>query len=78
MQKALVIRGRLAQKTFVSDDPMPDVEGPAELIVYAEKPMQGPSVSESAFGVFGKAEQLRSADDIESQLQDERGGWNGA
>ena len=36
MDTAIVIHGKIAEKQFVSDEPMPDVEGPAELIVYPE------------------------------------------
>ena len=30
----IVIHGKIAEKQFISDEPMPNVEGPAELIVY--------------------------------------------
>jgi hypothetical protein len=76
MNTALVIRGTFAHRAFVSDEPMPDVEGPAELIVYpaaasAEKP-QGHSM----FSVFGTAPRLRSGEDIDAQIAEERDSWN--
>jgi len=75
MDAAFVIRGKFTKKAFVSDDPMPDVEGPAELIVYPQDPRQKKRTGESMFGSFGKALQLRSAKDIDRQLQDERDSW---
>ena len=78
MDTALVIQGRFANKTFVSDDPMPDVEGPAELIVYSQVPARGDRMAKSMFDFFGKASQLRSAEDIDSQIEEERRSWNGA
>ena len=42
MDTAIVIHGIISAKQFISDEPMPDVEGPAELIVYpkdAAKPI---------------------------------------
>ena len=42
MGAALVIHGKIAERQFISDEPMPDVEGPAELIVYPKNPARGP------------------------------------
>ncbi len=42
MEAAIVIRGVVSKKQFISDEPMPDVEGPAKLIIYlkdATKPI---------------------------------------
>lgn len=76
MDTALIIRGRFANKAFISNDPMPDVEGLAELIVYSKVPAHEER-DESMFDFFGKARQLRSAADIDSQVQEERQAWNG-
>ncbi len=75
MRGPLVIHGKIVNKSFISDDPMPDVEAPAELIVYA------PAGNEtrrrnSMFDVFGKARRLRSAEELDAQLREERNAWN--
>ncbi len=54
MNAALVIRGRFTNKAFVSDDPMQDVEGPAELIVCSQMPAHGGNMGESVSDFFGK------------------------
>lgn len=78
MDKALVIRGRFARKAFVPDGPMPDLEGPAELIVYSGEAAQEQGAGESVFGLFGKANRLRSAEDIDLQIRRERQAWKRA
>ncbi len=78
MNTALVIRGKVYQGTFVSDEPVPDVEAPADLIVY---PQAQPQPEEkrtglSIFDLFGRADHLRSAEEIDAQVRDERS-WGG-
>ena len=34
MSGSLIIRGKVRDQVFVPNEPMPDIEGPAELIVY--------------------------------------------
>lgn len=73
MTQAIVIRGRYAGGAFVPDEPMPAVEGTAELIVF-------PASSESKavpsiFDLFGRADRLRSAADIDAQIREEREVW---
>ena len=75
MDTALVIHGKIAAKQFVSDEPMPDVEGLAELIVYPKAPAQEEKPAISIFDLFGKAEHLRSAEDIDAQIREEREAW---
>jgi hypothetical protein len=74
MNNALVIRGRVLRGAFVSDEPVPDVEAPAELIVYAQAgpPTGGERTGKSIFDLFGKAGHLRSGQEIDAQIQDER------
>ena len=73
MDNALIIRGRIHQRAFVSDEPMPDLEARAELIVY---PQTGPGKDEnpgdSVFRLFGKAARLRSGKEIDAQIREER------
>jgi hypothetical protein len=75
MDAALIIHGKIAEKQFVSDEPMPDVEGPAELIVYPIGAAQQVPKGKSMFEFFGKAPQLRSAEDIDAQVREERDAW---
>jgi hypothetical protein len=72
MVTALVIRGRLTPNGFVADEPLPDVECAAELIVYPASEIVAKIEGGSMFSVFGKAPQLRSAEDIDQQLREER------
>ena len=75
MNTALVIKGKIEERQFVSDEPMPDVEGPAELIVYPKETAQKESPAISIFDLFGKAEHLRSGEDIDAQIREEREAW---
>jgi len=59
----------------VSDEPMPDVEGLAELIVYPKCTSQEDKPAISIFDLFGKADHLRSAEDIDAQIREEREAW---
>jgi hypothetical protein len=73
MTEALVIRGRYQGRTFIPDEPLPEAEGPAELIVFpAVRPAPAPG---SIFDLFGKAPRLRSTEDIEAQVHEERDAW---
>ena len=68
MDAAIVIHGIISAKQFISDEPMPDVEGPAELIVYAKGEIREEVPRVSIFDLFGKAEHLRSAEDIDRRF----------
>jgi hypothetical protein len=71
MSEPLVVRGRYSGHAFIPDGPLPDAEGPAELIITPQAPL----VARSAFESFGKAPRLRSAEDIAAQLREERDAW---
>ena len=71
--KPLVIRGRYQSQAFVPDEPMPQVEGTAELIVFPTD--SGTKLPPSIFDLFGRAPHLRSAEEIERQLREERESW---
>lgn len=71
MNMPLVIHGQYAGQTFVPDEPMPLVEGRAELVVF---PAATPA--SSIFDLFGKAPQLRTAADIDAQVREEREAWD--
>jgi hypothetical protein len=68
MDQALVVRGRYAGRTFIPDDPLPDAEGVAELIITPTPPARAGSVADA----FGTAPRLRSGDDIAAQVRAER------
>lgn len=75
MSEAIVVRGHYAGQAFIPDEPLPLVEGSAELIVF---PRQKPETSAqplSIFDLFGKAPHLRSDENIEAQVREEREAW---
>jgi len=75
MDVAIVIHGIVSERQFISNEPMPDVEGPAELIVFPKEMPQKVKKGTSIFDFFGKAEHLRSAEDIDAQVREEREAW---
>ena len=77
MKGTLIIHGKVRDQVFVPDEPMPKIEGPAELIVYqAVDPRSSDSGARSVFDFIGKTSDPRSADDINAQLSEERDAWN--
>jgi hypothetical protein len=72
METPVVIRGTFSNRTFVPTDPLPEAEGPAELIVHALPPKNArPSIDD----ILGKAKQPRTAEDLDAQLAEERAAW---
>jgi hypothetical protein len=77
MSGNLIIHGKVRDQVFVPDEPMPDIEGPAELVVYpVVEPRPSASGTHSVFDFIGKANEPRSAEDIDAQLCEERDAWN--
>jgi hypothetical protein len=72
MAAALIIHGKIAEKRFISDEPNSDVECPAELIVYQQDAPGRSTTGISIFDLFGKAEHLRSAEDIDAHVREKR------
>lgn len=74
MSDTLIIRGRYTDRTFVPDGPLPDTEGPAELVITpaARAPRSVGSVADA----FGTAPVLRSGDDILAQIRADRDEWD--
>jgi hypothetical protein len=71
MDQILIVRGRYADRTFIPDGPLPDAEGPAELVITpAPSPARG-----SVADAFGTAPVLRDRDDILAQARAERDEW---
>ena len=68
MNTPVIIRGTFTNQVFVPEGPMPKVEGRAELIVYRQSANEISQPCPSIFDCFGKAEPLRSAEDIDAQL----------
>jgi hypothetical protein len=75
MDTAIVIHGIISDRQFISNEPMPDVEGTAELIVYPKDAAREKKSEASIFDLFGKAEHLRSGEDIDAQIREEREAW---
>ena len=71
MEQTLIVRGRYAGRTFIPDGPLPDAEGPAELVITPTQPQPRGSVADA----FGTAPVLRSGDDIMAQVRAERDEW---
>ena len=70
---SVIIRGTFSNKTFVPTDPLPEAEGPAELIVHVQSPKDArPSI----YDAFGKAKEPRTAEDLDAQLEEERAAWD--
>ncbi len=60
MDQAFIVRGRYVGHTFIPDGPLPDTEGPAELVIIPASPSAHGSIADA----FGTAPVLRSGDDI--------------
>ncbi|MBL8822863.1 MAG: hypothetical protein JNJ77_09775 [Planctomycetia bacterium] len=71
MNQALIVHGRYARRKFIPDEPMPDTEGKAELVIIPTVPKIAMSITDA----FGKASQLRSGDEILAQVRIERDEW---
>jgi hypothetical protein len=71
MDQTLILRGRYAGRTFIPDDPLPDAEGAAQLVITPASAQARGSVADA----FGTAPVLRSADDILAQVRAERDEW---
>ncbi len=71
MDQTLIVRGRYAGRTFIPDDPLPDAEGTAELVITPASSQPRGSVADA----FGTAPVLRSGDDILAQVRAERDEW---
>lgn len=71
MDKTLVVRGRCAGRTFIPDEPLPDAEGMAELVITPTVPQVRGSIADA----FGTAPEPRSRDDILAQVRAERDSW---
>jgi len=71
MNELLIVRGRYVGRTFIPDGPLPDAEGPAELVISPNPPLARGSIADA----FGAAPVLRSGDDILAQVRAERDEW---
>lgn len=71
MAHTLTVRGRYVGRTFIPDDPLPDEEGTAELVITPIPPRVRGSVADA----FGSASVLRSGDDILAQVRADRDEW---
>ncbi len=71
MEHTLIVSGRYAGRTFIPNEPLPDAEGAAELVITPAPSTARRSVSDA----FGAAPALRSGNDILAQLRAERDEW---
>lgn len=71
MNQTLIVRGRYVGRTFIPDSPLPDAEGPAELVITPTPSQARGSVADA----FGTAPVLRCGDDILAQMRAERDEW---
>lgn len=71
MDKTLIVRGRYASRTFTPEEPLPDTEGTAELVITPAVSRSGRSVADA----FGTAPVLRSGGDILAQVRADRDDW---
>ena len=71
MDQTLIVRGRYSGRTFIPDDPLPDAEGPAELVITPA----GAGVRGSVADAFGAAPVRRSGDDILAQVRADLDEW---
>ena len=75
MSVAIVILGAYIDRTFVPSEPLPAAEGNAQLIVFPSENGNSTSKKGSIFDLFGKAAVLRTKDDIDVQVNEERNAW---
>ena len=71
MGNALIVRGHYRDHVFTPDGPLPDAEGTADLIITTTSTVRRGSIADA----FGKAPVLKSAEEIEKQIREERGHW---
>ncbi len=72
-----IVHGKVTDQVFVPDEPMPDIEGRAALVVYpVADPRPRALRTRSVLDFIGKAFDPRSAKDIDAQLREERDAWN--
>jgi hypothetical protein len=76
MDSPVIIRGTFCNQVFIPEGPLPNIEGRAELVVYEQPAEQIAEPRPSIFDCFGKAEHLRSAEDLDAQLEEERASWD--
>jgi hypothetical protein len=71
MKQTVIVHGRYAGRTFIPDDPLPDTEGVAELVITPAVPKSGRSIADA----FGAASVLRKGDEIIAQVRADRDEW---
>jgi hypothetical protein len=77
MYSTLVIPGKISGQVFVPDEPLPNFESPAELIVYTGlSPRPNPAEPRTVFDFIGKAAEPRSAEELDAQLREEHNSWS--
>lgn len=72
MSERLVVHGRYVGRTFIPDEPLPDAEGEAELVIRPTTRHTGGSIADA----FGKAAVLRSGEEILAEVRADRDEWD--
>ncbi len=67
----IVIRGHYADHQFIPQDPLPNIEGEASLVIHPETAKTG-----SMFELFGKAAVLRTEEEISREIAKDRMEWD--
>jgi hypothetical protein len=71
-----VIHGKVVDHQFITEEPIPNFGPSADLIVYVPPAKENAVAPASMFELFGKSPVLRSAEDIDRQIRQERQSWN--
>ena len=72
-----VIHGKVIDHQFITEEPIPDFSPSADLIVYIPAAKEEEAAAPATiFDLFGKSPVLRSAEDIDQQIRQERQNWN--
>lgn len=71
MNQPVIVHGRYVGRTFIPDEPLPETEGVAELIITPAVPQAGHSIATA----IGKAAVQRSAAEILAQVAADRDQW---
>jgi hypothetical protein len=76
METALILRGRLSNSRHIElDEPVPGVDGEVEVVLRRVAMPSGPTAVDVFELISATAPGVRSKEDIDRQLADERGSW---
>ena len=76
MSPNVVVRGRFVGGTFVPDGPLPDTEGPAELVITPAVAPTQPAPRKTLLDIVGRYSTPMTREQIDAELREERAGWD--